>query len=70
MRQVPMLKGYDRFVARMNEGYAQVRACLEQEDYVGAQRILAQMGISHAKTSLSLRNVLIKDGLLEEKKGK
>jgi hypothetical protein len=68
MRKKPMLKGYDDFVNRMTEGYAQARACLERGDYVGAQRILAQMGISHARTSLSLRNVLIKDGLMKEDK--
>lgn len=66
MRKEPMLKAYDQFVARMDECYAQARACLDRDDYVGAQRILAQMGIKHARTSLSLRNVLIKDGLLKE----
>lgn len=61
-----MLRRYDQFVDRMTSCYAEVRACLERDDYVGAQRILADMGISHAKTSMSLRNVLVKEGLLED----
>lgn len=66
MRKGPMLRRYDQFVDRMASCYAEVRACLERDDYVGAQRILADMGISHAKTSMSLRNVLVKEGLLED----
>jgi hypothetical protein len=57
-----LLVRFDRFVENMTKCYAEVRACLERDDYVGAQRILAQMGVRHAKTSLSLRNVLIKNG--------
>jgi hypothetical protein len=61
-----MIRDYDRFVAGMTEAYARVRDCLEREDYVGAQSILARMGVSHAKTSMSLRNVLVRDGLMED----
>jgi hypothetical protein len=61
-----MLRGFDAFSARIARRYAEARACLEAEDFVGAQNILAGLTTSHARTSLSLRNVLIRDGLLED----
>ncbi len=59
-----MLARYDQFVATMDRRYQEARAALERGDYVKAQSILAQMGISHARTSMSLRNVLIREGLI------
>jgi hypothetical protein len=61
-----MMEGFDAFVARINLRYAEARACLDRGDYVEAHRILARITQSHAKTSVSLRNVLIKQGKLEE----
>lgn len=63
-----MLRGFDRFVSGVNAAYAQARAALERDDYIDAQRILAGIAVRHAKASLSLRNVLVKNGKLEEDK--
>jgi hypothetical protein len=65
-RQAAMIRRYQLFVARMTETYAEVGARLEREDYVGAHQLLAEMGVSHAKTAMSLRNVLVQDGLMED----
>ena len=62
-----MLVAYDAFVARINLRYEEARKCLDDGDYEGAQTILANLALSHAKTSLSLRNVLVKDGKIKEK---
>lgn len=62
-----MLAAYDKFVARINQRYAEARKCLEEDRYEDAQTILADLALSHAKTSLSLRNVLVKDGKIKEK---
>lgn len=63
-----MLEAFDRFAERMADRYSQVRDCLVAGRYIEAQQLLADIGISHAKTSLSLRNVLVRDGLMEETK--
>lgn len=59
-----MLKGFDDFTARIAFRYSQVRECLEAGRYEEAHLLLANIARSHAQTSLSLRNVLIKDGKL------
>lgn len=61
-----MLQRYDQFVVRMFQEYSAARAALDEGNYVAAHAILARIGLSHAKTSMSLRNVLVKDGLLKE----
>lgn len=63
-----MLRGFDKFVRGINAAFGEARAALVREDYVGAQRILASIAVRHAKASLSLRNMLIKNGKLEEDK--
>lgn len=63
-----MLAGYDRFVARMNELFAEARASLVAGHYDEAYATLARMSQSHARTSMSLRNVLVRNGLVEEDK--
>lgn len=62
-----MMTGFDKFAARMVRRYDEVRDCLNAGRYEEAQALLADIAISHAKTSLSLRNVLIKNGLVKEK---
>lgn len=62
-----MMQGFDKFAARMAWRYNEVRDCLDAGRYEEAQILLAAIAISHAKTSLSLRNVLIKEGLVTEK---
>jgi hypothetical protein len=59
-----MLNAFDAFSLRIFERYQEARKALEEDRYVDAQDILARLGRSHATTSLSLRNVLIQDGLL------
>ena len=61
-----MLRAFDAFAGRIADRYADARKALEDGDYVKAQEILAKLGISHARTSMSLRGVLIREGLLTE----
>jgi hypothetical protein len=61
-----MLKAFDAFSNRITERYAEARAYLAAGKYVEAQSVLAGLAQSHAKTSMSLRGVLVKEGLLEE----
>lgn len=61
-----MLKGFDRFSERMAQRYSEVRDCLQAERYEEAQLLLSDIAVSHARTSLSLRNVLVKHGVLKE----
>jgi hypothetical protein len=61
-----MLKAFDAFSKRIADAYAEARKCLAEERYEDAQAILAQLTMSHAKTSLSLRGVLIRDGVIKE----
>lgn len=63
-----MMDGFDKFSARMAKRYAEVRDCLETERYEEAYQLLSDIGISHARTALSLRNVLVKQGKLPEEK--
>lgn len=63
-----MMTGFDKFSARMAERYREVRDCLDAERYEEAYSLLADIGISHARTSLSLRNMLVKQGKLSEEK--
>lgn len=65
-KQAAMLKAFDAFAARIAERYAEARAFLAAGKYEEAQAILAQLTMSHAKTSLSLRNVLVRDGVIKE----
>lgn len=63
-----MMKGFEAFMRRINDKYREAYAALDQDDYVKAQQILAQLAQSHARTSMNLRGVLIREGLLEEDK--
>lgn len=67
MRHGDMLTGFDAFSNRMAKRYAEVRDCLAAHRYEEAHVLLAAIAQSHAKTSLSLRNTLIKDGRLSDK---
>lgn len=59
-----MLAAFDRFKATIDGAYIMVRGLLEEGDFVGAQAVLARIGQTHAKTSLSMRNYLIKTNRL------
>lgn len=63
-----MLKGFDLFIDRITDRYQEARNCIEQGNYVEAQRILASLATSHARTSMSLRNFMIRKGFLPEDK--
>lgn len=63
-----MMAGFDKFSIRMAKRYTEVRDCLDAERFEEAYSLLADIGISHARTSLSLRNMLVKDGKLMEDK--
>lgn len=67
MRHEDMMRGFDRFSERMAKRYQEVRDCLQAKRYAEAQMLLADIATSHARTSLSLRNVLIKERKLGEK---
>jgi len=66
MKTKLILAAFDKFKSQIDAAYAQARELLAKEQYVQAQQVLAQIAKSHAKTSLSLRNVLIRDGHLKE----
>jgi hypothetical protein len=61
-----MLRAFDAFSIRITERYAEARAFLAAGKYVEAQSVLASLAQSHARTSMSLRGVLVREGLLEE----
>lgn len=61
-----MMRAFDAFIARIQGQYAEAREKLDEGDYVEAQRILARLAVSHARTSMSLRGLLIRQGLLTE----
>jgi hypothetical protein len=65
-KKTAMLAAFDAFSARIAARYNEVRVCLENDQYEEAQAILASLATSHAKTSLSLRGVLIRDGIIKE----
>jgi hypothetical protein len=67
MKQQAMLRGFDKFSSRITQRYGEVRDCLAAGRYEEAQSLLADIAVSHARTSLSLRNVLVKEGLLEDR---
>lgn len=60
-----MMRGFDAFAERIAKRYAEVRDCLEANRYEEAHALLSDIAQSHARTSLSLRNVLVKNGVLE-----
>jgi len=61
-----MMRNFKAFMKRIEGKYQEAYLALELDDYVGAQQILAQLAQSHAKTSMSLRGVLVREGLLTE----
>jgi hypothetical protein len=63
-----MLAAFRKFSTRIASEYDKAFAALERDDYVEAQRILAELARSHASTSLSLRSRLIREGKLTEDK--
>jgi len=62
-----MLMAFDAFSDRIAKRYAETRDCLAAGRYEEAQILLADLAKSHAKTSMSLRGMLIRQGLLEDK---
>lgn len=65
-KKAAMLKAFDAFATRIAARYADAAECLRDGRYEEAQTILAELATSHAKTSLSLRGVLIRDGVIKE----
>lgn len=62
MRNKPaMLVAFDKFSDRMAKRYAEVRDCLNANRFEEAHILLADIAKSHAKTSLSLRNLLVRE---------
>jgi hypothetical protein len=65
-KQAVMLTAFDAFSSRVAKRYSEVRDCLAAGRFEEAQILLAALAASHAKTSMSLRGMLIREGLLEE----
>lgn len=63
-KRAAMLKAFHAFASRIADRYAEAEECLARGEYEEAQRILSALAVSHAKTSMSLRNVLIRDGVI------
>jgi len=59
-----MLKAFREFADRIADRYDEAATCLDQDDYTGAMDILTQLSTSHAKTTLSLRNLLVREGII------
>lgn len=65
-RKAEMLKAFQSFSNRIADRYQEVYNALDSGDYVTAQAILERLAVSHAKTSMSLRKMLIQQHLLPE----
>jgi hypothetical protein len=63
-KHAQMMAAFDAFSYRMAKRYSEVRDCLEANRYEEAHMLLSGIAASHAKTSLSLRNVLVRDGVI------
>lgn len=67
-RDQPMLQGFDRFTARIEKRYGEVRDCLVAGRFEEAHILLADIAQTHARTALSLRSSMIRNGRLEVRK--
>lgn len=65
-KKAAMMKAFEAFSRRIEQRYNEVYLALEHDDYKKAMDLLTSLAQSHAKTSLSLRNTLVRDGSLEE----
>ena len=63
-----LIEAYDKMTKQVMDAYAAAREALVANDLVTAQSILARIAQSHAKSSVSLRSILIRRGLLQEDK--
>lgn len=63
-----MIDGFDKFTARIEKRYREVRDCLVAGRWEEAQILLAHIAQSHARTALSLRNTIVRQGRLEKRK--
>lgn len=70
MNHEAMLAAFAKHRKRVDDSLGEVQGYLTRGQYVYAQMKLANIVVSMAKTSLSLRNMLIKDGYIEENKKK
>lgn len=61
-----MLPAFDKFVAKIDESYALVRQLLATGRYNEAYTMLARINGVHARTSVSLRSVCIRRGLMKD----
>jgi len=66
-KKAQMLKAFRAFATRIQTRYEEVEQALAEDRFEEAQRILESLAQSHARTSLSLRNFLVRGGKLEEK---
>lgn len=57
------LAAYDKFKDAIDAAYADVRTALAEHRYKDAQQGLARIAQVHARTSVSMRNYLIKHNL-------
>lgn len=67
-QQREMMAAFDKFSARITIRYGHVRDCLTANRFEEAQILLSDIAASHARTSLSLRNLLVKHGAMEDRK--
>jgi hypothetical protein len=65
-RKKEMLRQFQMFSSRISTQYDRVYTLLDEGNYIEADRILAALAQSHAKTSVSLHNLCIKEGLIPE----
>lgn len=63
-KHAQMIGGFEKFTDRIYIRYHQVRDCLKANRYEEAQLLLDELTVSHARTALSLKSMLIKNGAL------
>jgi hypothetical protein len=62
--QEKLIQAFDKFRSQIDAAYDQARICLLNGQLTEAQAMLAKIAQVHAKTSLSMRAYLIRNGLL------
>jgi hypothetical protein len=61
-----MLRAFQEYRSSLHESMGDVEAALDRKEYALACRQLSAISQSHARTSVNLRNALIRNGFLSK----
>lgn len=64
-KHLEMVKAFRAFSVRISKEYDRAAKALERGDYEEAHRLLASLAQSHAKTAMSLRGFMIRQGFIK-----